>query len=60
MSKKTTYSCNICREVKPEGKLLGIVFVDLHNFKFDFPSETEGVHICNDCIKQLKELTIDE
>ena len=60
MGMKQVYTCDICREVKSPEQLSGVVFKDLHNFKFGLPSDTCGIHICKECKKQLKELLMDE
>ena len=59
MGMKKIYTCDICREEKSPEQLLGVVFEDLHKFKLGFPSDTDGVHICIECGKQLKELLRD-
>jgi hypothetical protein len=51
---KKTYSCDICRDPKPTGELVGCKFSNLHDFTFSNPHETEGVHICHSCLKIIK------
>jgi hypothetical protein len=52
---KKTYSCDVCREEKSQGQLIGCDFTDLKKFKLSHATATDGVHICKDCLKQLKE-----
>lgn len=55
MGMKEVYNCDICREVKSKGQLIGCNFKNMKEFKLDVPQSTQGVHICKDCLKQLKE-----
>ena len=54
MSMKQEYACDICRNSKSRNDLVGLCFSGLTNFRFVIASSTEGVHICNPCIKQLR------
>lgn len=53
--KKVTYSCDICRDETPKERLYGCHFTDLKNFKLKSADSTDGVHICVDCLDQIKE-----
>ena len=53
--KKTIYSCNICKEDKSPGQLIGINFSGMTKFKLGSAYNTDGSHICKDCLKQICE-----
>lgn len=55
MGKKIIYNCDICRENKNHAELIGLNFSGMKEFKFDTAASTDGVHICMDCIRQIKE-----
>jgi hypothetical protein len=55
MGMKQVYNCDICREEKSPGQLIGCNFIGMTKFKLDTARSTDGVHICKDCLKQLKE-----
>lgn len=52
---KLIYSCEICREQKQKQELLGCKFSDMHKFKFSDAGDTDGVHICMECLDILRE-----
>ncbi len=52
---KKAYNCDICRENKPPTELMGCNFSSMSAFKLDTAHSTDGVHLCKDCLKQLKE-----
>jgi len=55
---KRVYSCDIHRgEVQDPNKLRGINFKGIasNQFKIDTYNSTDGVHICIECLKQLRE-----
>ena len=54
MSVKKVYKCNICRDEKITPELMGVMFSGNTVFTLGMPSSTDGVHICFDCLKQLK------
>jgi len=54
MSVKKVYTCNICRDGKETPELMGVMFSVNNIFTLGMPSSTDGVHICFDCLKQLK------
>jgi len=55
MSKKSTYTCNICNKIiKNMSECVGIKFSDLTEFTLGGYDCTEGTHICYSCIRQLK------
>jgi hypothetical protein len=54
MSKKITYSCDICRDEMPKDQLLGCHFSNLKDFKLAPAESTDGVHICMGCLGQLQ------
>jgi len=57
MSAEKIYTCNICREYhQPKDTLTGVYFNSKNEFEFRDPRETDGVHICKRCLKQLKTL----
>jgi len=55
MSKKVTYSCDICRDETPRDQLLGCHFSNMKDFKLASPESTDGVHICMRCLGQLEQ-----
>jgi hypothetical protein len=55
MSFRAIYQCNICREDTHKGDILGVRFIDLRKFRLSPPESTDGVHICNRCLGQLRE-----
>jgi len=53
---KKIYTCDICRDtVKNINNLYGIKFSDMWQFSVCGYGSTDGVHICFDCAKQLRE-----
>lgn len=54
MSKKITYSCDVCRDAMPKAELMGCNFKNMKEFKLDTPESTDGVHICMRCLGQLQ------
>ena len=55
MSFRAIYQCDICREDTHKGDILGVRFIDLRKFRLSPPESTDGVHICNRCLGQLRE-----
>jgi hypothetical protein len=55
MSFRAIYKCDICREDTHKGDIKGVCFSDLRKFKLSTPESTDGVHICNLCLGQLRE-----
>jgi hypothetical protein len=55
MGTKRVYTCDICRSEKSPGQLIGCNFTNMTQFKLATVYSTDGVHICKDCLKQLKE-----
>lgn len=55
MGMKKVYSCNICRDETPMLSLTGLNFSGMKTFKLDTPQSTDGVHICDGCLQQLRE-----
>lgn len=55
MSVRVIYKCNLCHEDKHKDYVWGLRFSDMHTFKLDKPESTEGTHICELCLRQLKE-----
>lgn len=55
MSMKIIYKCDICRDEKDKAQLMGCNFTTLNKFKLDKPQTTEGVHICNSCLMQIRD-----
>lgn len=54
MSKKITYTCDICRDETPKQQVMGCNFSGMKKFKLDTPESTDGVHICMSCLDQLR------
>ncbi len=50
---KKIYSCDICRDEKSVGQLIGCNFSGMHKFKLDTARSTDGTHICKDCLQQI-------
>ena len=50
---KKIYSCDICRDEKSVGQLIGCNFSNMTKFKLDTPRSTDGTHICKDCLQQI-------
>ena len=55
MSMNKVYKCDICREEKSVGQLIGFNFGSMTKFKLDAARSTDGTHACKDCMKQIKE-----
>ncbi len=54
MGMKKVYSCDICHHVKDPSVLIGLKFSNLTDFKFAMVNSTDGTHICDKCMLQLK------
>ena len=55
MGMKKVYTCDICREEKSPGQLIGCIFSNFKTFELGSAHRTDGVHICKDCLKQIKD-----
>lgn len=55
MSFRAIYTCDICREDTHKGDIMGVRFSDLRKFTLSPPESTDGTHICNLCLGQLRE-----
>lgn len=55
MGMKQVYWCDICKDEKSLGQLIGLKFSGLKKFKLDTVHSTDGTHICKDCLLQIKE-----
>lgn len=53
--RKTVYSCDICREATEITALRGLYFSGMKKFQLTDPAATDGIHICNGCLDQLRE-----
>lgn len=51
---KKIYSCEICKEAKDPSQLMGCSFHSMYQFKLTDAKNTDGQHICIDCLSQLK------
>lgn len=60
MGMKKIYNCDICRDEMDRNKLIGLNFIDNKQFKFDKPTSTDGVHICIQCLVQIKDQANEE
>ena len=56
MTMKKVYSCNICSDEMPANNLIGLRFSNLKQFKFSHARQTDGIHICKGCLKQIVQL----
>lgn len=56
MSMERIYTCNICRETKKPNELKGVYFKSNTPgaFRLSGARDTDGTHICADCMTQLK------
>lgn len=54
------YTCEICRDQKPPMELYGIHFTSTKDFDIRHAASTDGVHICEHCIHQLRELPLPD
>jgi hypothetical protein len=48
------YSCDICDEKMPAIELWGIRFTNNRDFKLGPAASTDGKHICEKCLVQLR------
>lgn len=56
MGMKKIYDCNICRDIIEDREgLLGLIFSGMKSFRIGNYGNTDGVHICAPCARQLKE-----
>lgn len=55
MSFRAIYNCDICREDTHKGDIMGVRFSGMRTFTLSSPESTDGVHICNRCLGQLRE-----
>lgn len=55
MGKRVIFDCNICREDKDWKEMWGVIFSNMTKFKIGDPKSTDGVHICDMCLNQLRE-----
>jgi hypothetical protein len=55
MSFRAIYKCDICREDTHKGDIMGVRFYDMRRFTLAPPESTDGIHICNLCLGQLRE-----
>ena len=56
MSLKKIYSCNICGErIDNLSDSFGVRFSDMRKFTLGNYGCTDGIHICFNCARQLKE-----
>lgn len=53
--KKSTYFCDICHDEQPAEALIGLRFKNTKQFVFDVARSTDGTHICNGCMEQLRQ-----
>lgn len=54
--KITTYKCDICRDaIENLQELVGCDFSGMKTFKLRGPRNTDGVHICLGCLRQICE-----
>jgi hypothetical protein len=54
MSFRAIFTCDICKEDTARAGILGCRFQNLHDFKLSPPESTDGTHICNRCLDQLR------
>jgi hypothetical protein len=55
MGMKKIYNCNVCRDDMPPSELYGLHFTNLKDFDIMHAASTDGVHVCQRCMTQLRE-----
>lgn len=50
-----TYKCNICRDENEPDDLCGLVFSNTREFTLSYCRQTDGAHICRNCLSQIIE-----
>jgi hypothetical protein len=54
MGMKKVYKCDVCRDEMPPLELYGIHFTNMKDFDIGHAASTDGVHICERCMGQLR------
>ena len=60
MSLKKVYKCDVCRDEMSPADLYGIHFTNMKDFDIRHAASTDGVHVCERCMTQLRTKPLPE
>lgn len=60
MGMKKVYGCDVCRENKTPDELYGLHFTNMRDFDIRHAASTDGIHVCERCMTQLREKPLPE